>query len=767
MQRPALPPLLGVYDTPLLCGADPSPGLLGFELEGGDRMRVYRREGDLVLSETVACSPFLLLADTDLLAGFKGESEVTPLDGPGAFRWLVRLASWPEALRARDHCREASGRAGGAPDAPYRFFGDPVHQHLLLTGRTSFLSLEFTALRRMALDIEVLTADGFEFPSAARLSDRLIAISLADSSGFRCVLRGDRLDEPALIRECSRLIRERDPDVIEGHNIFRFDLEYLEARARLHGIPLDWGRAGEPLRGRPARLQIAERAIGYRRYQIGGRHIIDTWLLAQLHDLGARDLPSFGLKDVARRLGVAMPDRTYIDPADIPRLYARDPDRLMRYALDDAAETLAISGVLSPPYFVQAQLLPFDYQSVLLRGNATKIDALLVREYLRMRRAIPAPGAASAITGAFTAVLQQGIARPVLHVDVTSLYPSLMLARGIAPAADSLGVFPRLLHELRDFRVAAKRLMQNAGSEAERIHLGALQQTFKILINSFYGYLGFAPGHWNDFAAANRVTAEGRAVVAALVDRLAALGATVVEIDTDGVYFVPPAGARDESAEARLLSAVGEVLSAGIQVELDGRYVAMFSYRMKNYVLLDAEGRLTIRGSALRSRGIELFQRRIMEELFARLLDGRRDEIPGIIERWKADFAAHRVPVRTFMKTETLHDSLDLYREQRAAGLRNPSASYELALAAARPYQPGDPVSHYVTGRRRNVAVSECAKLATEWDPAAPDENTGYYQAKVEELWERFRPFVELDGLRPCADPPAVDPESPRQLTLF
>ena len=137
-----------------------------------------------------------------------------------------------------------------------------MHQYLLLTGQTSFLGLGFDALRRLALDIEVLTAEGFEFPNAARPSDRVIAISLADTAGFREVLRGDRLSEAGLLEECSRLIRERDPDVIEGHNIFRFDLEYLEARARQHGMTLAWGRRGEPLRGHPSRLQIAERTIG-------------------------------------------------------------------------------------------------------------------------------------------------------------------------------------------------------------------------------------------------------------------------------------------------------------------------------------------------------------------------------------------------------------------------------------------------------------------------------------------------------------------------
>ena len=213
-----------------------------------------------------------------------------------------------------------------------------MHQYLLVAGRTSFGGLRFDDLRRLALDIEVVTGEGYEFPSAARESDRIVAIALADSSGFRCVLRGDRLDEAALLAECGRLIRERDPDVLEGHNIFRFDLEYLEARARRHGVTLAWGRDGSALRSRPARLQVAERTIGFRRYDVAGRHIVDTWMLAQLHDIGARDLPSFGLKDIARHLGVAAADRTYVDASNVARLLAEDADRLMAYAGDDAAE---------------------------------------------------------------------------------------------------------------------------------------------------------------------------------------------------------------------------------------------------------------------------------------------------------------------------------------------------------------------------------------------------------------------------------------------
>src|SRR5207237_9051075 len=119
------------------------------------------------------------------------------LGGAGELRWLARFGSWGEALGARDACRAKTGLAPDLPGAPYRFFPDPVQQYLLTSGRTSFGGMRFGDVRRMALDIEVVTGESGEFPSAAREADRIVAVALADSTDFRHVVRGDRLDEPA------------------------------------------------------------------------------------------------------------------------------------------------------------------------------------------------------------------------------------------------------------------------------------------------------------------------------------------------------------------------------------------------------------------------------------------------------------------------------------------------------------------------------------------------------------------------------------------
>jgi DNA polymerase elongation subunit (family B) len=740
------------YNNRLLFGDPADARLIAIEVASRNEIEVFRRSApDKVVRERRPIRLFALAATRDLFDGLRAPCELTELAGDFRFRYLAEFGSIDTLEAARRHLRGVTGKTPGGNDAPYFMLADPIEHYLMLTGATLFMGMQFADLHRMQLDIETYTSPGFEFPSAARPGDRVTAIALTDSRGFECVLSGRERDERAMLLELVRIIRERDPDVIEGHNLFRFDLEYLEARARRHNVSLALGRDGSGLRARASRMQIAERVIAYRRYDVYGRSIVDTWLLAQHYDIASRELEGFGLKELAHHFGVVRPGRVYLDASRVSYYFDHDPDQLFSYALDDAREAGALAELLSPSYFVQAQIFPYSYQSVILRGNATKIDALLMRAYLAARHSIPAPNAPSEVAGGYTEMRRCGLAGNVLHCDVTSLYPSLMLEGDHAPANDRLGVFLKLLGDLRSFRVQAKNAVRDL-TGLERRNLEALQQTFKILINSFYGYLGFSLGHFNDFVQANTVTRRGRELIQRAIVALEARGAQVVEVDTDGIYFVAPFALDDVGAAQTLIEEIGASMPAGIRLEIDGRYPAMFSYKMKNYVLLDADGELTIRGSGLKSRGLERFQRRFMEELFELLLRGRAAEIPGLHADYRRKIETHALGIAELMKTETLQDSIGTYRDKRGGNRRNVAAAYELALKAQRPYISGDQISYYVTGHGPRVKVAIAARMAAEYDPANPDENVEYYLAKLADLYEKFRPFVERPNLFDAAE---------------
>src|SRR6266513_2560126 len=183
--------------------------------------------------------------------------------------------------------------------------------------------------------------------------------------------------------------------------------------------------------------------------------------------------------------------------------------------------------------FIQAQIFPYNYQDVIVRGNATRINALFLREYFRQRHSIPELPMPRAFEGGYTDIFFTGVAHNVWHCDIASLYPSVMLQFECFPVTDRLQIFRHLLTDLRNFRLEAKARMRAERDPARQHHLQALQNTFKILLNSFYGYLGFAQGHFADFDAAARVTQIGRDLLKKMIEWLNTRGAQVIEVDTD------------------------------------------------------------------------------------------------------------------------------------------------------------------------------------------------------------------------------------------
>jgi len=458
-------------------------------------------------------------------------------------------------------------------------------------------------------------------------------------------------------------------------------------------------------------------------------------LLAQFYDVGMRSLSGFERIDVAQHFGLT--DETQISSLsgqELQRAYLEDADRFRQRALCAVRETRAVADLLSPSYFIQAQIFPYNYQDVIVRGNATRINALFLREYYRQRHSIPEMPMVRGFEGGYTAIFFTGVARNVWHCDIASLYPSVMLQFDCFPVTDQLQIFRHLLTDLRTFRLEAKASMRSAADRKQQQYFHALQNTFKILINSFYGYLGFAQGNFADFDAAARVTQIGRDLLQKMIDWLNARGAQVIEVDTDGIYFVPPSDANADE----LRDALAKELPPGIEVEFDEQFDAMFSYKAKNYALLARDGEVIIKGGALKSRGLEKFQRVFLEEMIKLLMEGKPEGIGDLRTEFERKIREREMPITWLMKTDTLQDSLEKYRQKIAGSARNRAAAYELALASGRDYKPGEQVSYYITGTTKKVAAYENAKLASAFDPQNRDENIDYYVAKLDELVKKF-----------------------------
>lgn len=192
------------------------------------------------------------------------------------------------------HLIECSGSQVAETD--YYYIADWVNVHpISSTDIHDFVILSF--------DLECTSSDG-GFPMAERPGDKIIQIGMtysrcSDTECFKKILlalkkTGDieGVDvrsfnsEKNMLLEFSKLIRETDPDIITGYNIYGFDFPYLKNRAKLLNIYPQFSRLGR-LKNHICEFeekQLSSAALGQNKlqyYKMDGRVSVDLMKVIQ------------------------------------------------------------------------------------------------------------------------------------------------------------------------------------------------------------------------------------------------------------------------------------------------------------------------------------------------------------------------------------------------------------------------------------------------------------------------------------------------------
>ncbi|HLS27837.1 MAG TPA: DNA polymerase domain-containing protein [Opitutales bacterium] len=672
------------------------------------------------------------VADADL----PEEIEVEKLSGPGKFDRIFRFRSVPGFFDFVSACDREK----------LEWIRSLESQFLISNRETMFAGMRFSDLRRCQCDIETACSVPGGFSNPKRGGDRILAIGLQFDGRQELLVIGEKSDEGErqLLRDFSEILRREDPDTIEGHNIFRFDLEYLRIRSRRLGLSCDWGRFGKEAQVRRGWLRVAERSIAFPRFDIPGRLVFDTYLMVLVYDLAAREMSSYGLKEVAQHLGISGDgsgfDRTYLEGNEIQNAFENDRKTFLAYLADDLRETAGVADLLLPTYFAQASSFPMTLQDTTLRGSGGKVDLMMLQEYAHAKEALPENVTVGAFEGGFTRNYETGVFKNVWHFDVASLYPSLLLNLGRNPAGDSLGAFIPLLEKLREYRLRYKNLARAAENPELKTEYDARQNSYKILINSFYGYLGFSGARFADGELAAAVTREGRELLQELIKRFQKLGCTVLEADTDGIYLVAPQ--KFEKPEM-LLEKVTEGLPSGIELEFDGHFPAMFCYKAKNYALYNGK-KVLLRGSALRSRGMEPYLQDLTSHLIRWKL-GLEEESPKLlIEKMQREIAKQEMDIDQLVRFENLGQDPEKYRrsiEEDPEKVRRRS-SLEAALKEKPIPKMGDRIGYFIAESRIGGSRAwERAFPVSAYDPKETPYDAVHYLRKLDEWEKRYEEF--------------------------
>jgi len=474
--------------------------------------------------------------------------------------------------------------------------------------RRMYEGKELRDLKIAALDIEVFNDTG-----------EIAAVSAAVFENNRIKTYFKTGSEKELILFVRWLFKQK-PHILVGHNIFKFDLPILMEKAQEYNINLFADLYA--IRKRSKRL--AERTFEYDEVSVRGTEIIDTLILAQMWDVYNRSLDEFGLKEIAKKLGLASDDRALIDRSNIRYELENNFELFKKYSIEDAVEALNVFFALAPPFFELTRYMPISLGDAIRLGSGQLFDLALCCIYIENEIAIPFSVEYKPQTsGAYVDAFQRGVVDNCVQFDISSLYPSIMLAYNVEPQTDSLGAFQYLLNSLTKKRLELKKKAKEETDPVRAEILMSQANAAKILINSAYGMFSYRGAVFRDTDKGQFVADKGKEILEFLVKEVQLLGCKPIVCDTDGIVFTKESY-DVEFLHKHLNQRIAEEFTPQIKIEFEGFYDKVFVHKKKNYVCYKKDkGIVKVRGGFFRSRRNEKFIREFVTNSLIHVFEGK------------------------------------------------------------------------------------------------------------------------------------------------
>lgn len=450
------------------------------------------------------------------------------------------------------------------------------------------------------------------YRKAGKTQKRLFSVDEYDNQG-------------EMIDEWCKWVRALNPSVMLGHNIFAFDIPFLD-QCSVAGLKL--GRDGSTIKFDNYVRQFRKdgsQSYDYKNIRCYGRQVIDTFFLSIKYDVG-RKYPSYGLKAIIEHEGLIKEGRQFYDAGSIRDKWTdlEEREKIKKYAIDDADDSLALYDLMIPSYFYYAKSIPMSFQEIILKATGSQTNTFMLRAYLQEKHSIPKGSDAFHFEGAISFGVP-GIYNDVFKVDVASLYPSIMRQYKIYDKyKDPKKVFINMVEYFTLGRLKNKKLANETGDRYYR----DLEQSQKISINSFFGFMGAPRLNFNSPQNAAKVTRYGREVLTKGMEWAEDLGYKIVNADTDSFSICD-----FKSDKQDFLNRLNDIYPELIKWEDDGLYKKFVIVKAKNYVLFDGD-KVKIKGSGLKGTMKEPALREFMKDVIDALLTDKQHEIINIYEHY-------------------------------------------------------------------------------------------------------------------------------------
>jgi DNA polymerase I len=562
--------------------------------------------------------------------------------------------------------------------------------NIRLRDSTDRLDYEFPPIKIMKLSIGTL--------QKGRLVDFTDEL---DWLRIRCVEDQTQIDSGSETEKLQKLVayvKELDPDVILTENGDSFLFPYLARRALVNSV-LDrfiLGREDVPLSVKPisGRSYWSYNRVYYRpnSVRLFGRLHLDK-MNSFLYDCGLE-----GLVEVARTCRIPLHEAS-------------------RGTIGSSMTSIQLYQAFKDGY-----LIPWR--------KADPEDLKSARELIIADR------------GGFYYEPIVGIHDNVGEIDFSSLYPTLMLKKNLSAETircnccpnstlrvpelgynicqKRLGIVPKSLELLLDKKTYYKRMKKQTSDPKLREIYNRRQAALKWILVCSFGYLGYRNARFGKIDAHIATCAFAREVLQEAVHLAEREGFSLVHGIVDGLWLRRPNAT--ETDFQRLCNLIQDKLDLPIEFEGIYKWIIFLPSKihpnipvLNRYYGVYRDGRIKIRGLALRRRDTPRFIKRCMEEMLQEMakaetpadLQTRRENVLAILHKYITMLRNNKVEVEDLIIQKVLSKSPSKYKHSVVQALAARQLNEEGLKVEA-----GETVRYIITNDRcRNSSHVTAAEL--------------------------------------------------------
>ena len=482
------------YNNPLIYGKNITTNIVSIE----------PTEDGLVLFKEVNGNIEYDVIDTKywILTNEKVSSKQRELDGDQHYKFIAEFDTLKEKMDVRKIVK--------SNNVDYWDIFNPIEASMVLNGLTYFKGLHPKDVSVLFWDIETtgLTCDD---------NAKVLLISNTFRKNGAIVKKLFAYDnyknQKQMIDAWCNWVREIDPSIICGHNILGYDFNYMRHCAKMNKTYLKLGRDQSNVKFDPytSKYRVdGNMDIEYFNLRIFGREVVDTMFLARKYDIGKK-YESYGLKAIINHEGLEKKDRMFYDAGEIRHNY-KNPvewEKIKAYAIDDADDAMSLFDLMSPAIFYMSQNVSKSFQAMINSASGSQINNMMVRSYLQIGHSISKASDIVNFEGGISLGIP-GIYKNALKWDIVSAYPHTIIQFNLNDdQKDPRQNFLTMVKYFTKSRIDNKKLSKSTGNK----YYEDLQQSMKIIINSFFGACG-APGlNYNCPQIASRITKECRSYI--------------------------------------------------------------------------------------------------------------------------------------------------------------------------------------------------------------------------------------------------------------